>query len=76
MASVLELHSNKLIGYSFHEKCVIETLENACDMCRSSNEFIFTHRLGNTITSQEFQTLLATHSMKPSFSRKGCLHVS
>ena len=76
LASVLDLHSKKVVGYSFSRKMtadiVVEALENAYSAQKPSNELILHTDLGSQYTSQEFQTLLVKRNTKPSFSRKGC----
>lgn len=76
LASVLDLHSKKVIGYSFSRNMttdiVVEALENAYSTQRPSNELILHTDLGSQYTSQEFQNLLAERKIKASFSRKGC----
>ena len=76
LASVLDLHSKKVIGYSFSRKMttdiVVEALENAFSIQRPSKELILHTDLGSQYTNQEFQALLVKRNIKPSFSRKGC----
>lgn len=76
LASVLDLHSKKIIGYSFSRNMttdiVIEALENAYSNQRPSNELILHTDLGSQYTSQEFQKLLSERKIRASFSRKGC----
>ena len=74
LTSVLDLHSKKVIGYSFSRNMttdiVVEALENAYSTQRPSNELILHTDLGLQYTSQEFQNLLAERKIEASFSRK------
>jgi putative transposase len=76
LASVMDLHSKKIIGYSFSRKMttdiVVKALENAYFVQKPSKELILHTDLGSQYTSQEFQDLLARLNIVPSFSKKGC----
>lgn len=76
LASVFDLHSKKVIGYSFSSNMttdiVVEVLENAYSTQGPSNELILYTDLGSYYTSQKFQCLLAELKIRASFSRKGC----
>ncbi|AWC28842.1 IS3 family transposase [Bacillus cytotoxicus] len=76
LASVMDLHSKKIIGYSFSRNMttnlVVKALENAYHTQRPQKGLILHTDLGTQYTSQEFQTLLANYKIKPSFSKKGC----
>ncbi len=74
LASVMDLHSKKIIGYSFSRNMttnlVVKALENAYHTQRPQKGLILHTDLGTQYTSQEFQTLLANYKIKPSFSKK------
>ncbi|MGI2733514.1 IS3-like element ISBce13 family transposase [Bacillus cytotoxicus] len=76
LASVMDLHSKKIIGYSFSRNMttnlVVKALENAYHTQRPQKGLILHTDLGTQYTSQEFQTLLANYKINPSFSKKGC----
>ncbi|QTR72087.1 IS3-like element ISBce13 family transposase [Bacillus cytotoxicus] len=76
LASVMDLHSKKIIGYSFSRNMttnlVVKALENAYHTQRPQKGLILHTDLGTQYTSQEFQTLLANYKIKPSLSKKGC----
>lgn len=76
LASVMDLHSKKIIGYSFSRKMttdiVIKALENAYSTQNPSKELILHTDLGSQYTSKEFQELLAERNIIQSFSKKGC----
>ncbi|MBY0594977.1 IS3 family transposase, partial [Bacillus bingmayongensis] len=76
LASVMDLYSKKIIGYSFSRNMttnlVVKALENAYYTQKPSEGLILHTDLGTQYTSQEFQTLLANYNIKPSFSKKGC----
>lgn len=75
-ASVSDLHSKKVIDYSFSRNMtidiVVDALKNAYSTPRPSNEHIMHTDLGTQYTSKEFQRLLAERKIRASFSRKGC----
>ncbi|WP_459500870.1 IS3 family transposase [Bacillus sp. C1] len=76
LASVMDLYSKKIIGYSFSRNMttnlVVKALENAYYTQKPQKGLILHTDLGTQYTSQEFQTLLANYNIKPSFSKKGC----
>ena len=76
LASVMDLYSKKIIGYSFSRNMtpnlVVKALENAYHTQKPSEGLILHTDLGTQYTSQEFQTILANYKIKPSFSKKGC----
>ncbi|WP_087957865.1 IS3 family transposase [Bacillus bingmayongensis] len=76
LASVMDLYSKKIIGYSFSRNMttnlVVKALENAYYIQEPSEGLILHTDLGTQYTSQEFQSLLANYNIKPSFSKKGC----
>ncbi|MBJ8032015.1 IS3 family transposase [Bacillus cereus group sp. N21] len=76
LASVMDLYSKKIVGYSFSRNMttnlVVKALENAYYTQKPPEGLILHTDLGTQYTSQEFQTLLASYKIKPSFSKKGC----
>lgn len=76
LASVLDLHSKKVVGYSFSRTMttdlVIKALENAYETQAPEEGLILHTDLGSQYTSQEFMTDVQSKGMKQSFSRKGC----
>ncbi|CAI8927386.1 transposase [Bacillus sp. IT-79MI2] len=76
LASVMDLYSKKIVGYSFSRNMttnlVVKALENAYYTQKPPEGLILHTDLGTQYTSQEFQTLLANYKIKPSFSKKGC----
>jgi putative transposase len=76
LASVLDLHTKKVVGYKFSRKMtvdiVLEALDNAVQAQNPSPGLIIHTDLGTQYTSQSFQERLKKYEMIPSFSRKGC----
>jgi len=76
LASVLDLHSKKVIGYSFSRTMttdlVIQALANAYDTQTPERGLIIHTDLGSQYTSEEFTKYVQYKGMKQSFSRKGC----
>ena len=76
LASVLDLHSKKIVGYKFGRKMtvdlVIEALDHAVQAQNPAPGLIIHTDLGTQYTSEAFQEKLKKHEMIPSFSRKGC----
>jgi putative transposase len=76
LASVMDLYSKKIIGYSFSLKMTIDivmkALENAYYTQNPSKELILHTDLESQYTIQEFQDLLAKRNIIQSFSKKGC----
>ncbi|RTQ85938.1 IS3 family transposase [Lysinibacillus telephonicus] len=76
LASVLDLHTKKVVGYKFSRKMtteiVLEALQNAIQDQKPDPSLIVHTDLGTQYTSEAFQKLLKKHEMVPSFSRKGC----
>jgi putative transposase len=76
LASVLDLHSKKVVGYSFSRtmtvELVVQALENACVTQRPQEGLILHTDLGTQYTSQEFARHVETHGFLHSFSKKGC----
>lgn len=76
LASVLDLHSKKIVGYKFGRKMtvelVLEAMENAVQAQNPAPGLIVHTDLGTQYTSEDFQEQLKKYKMIPSFSRKGC----
>lgn len=76
LASVMDLHSRKIVGYSFSKsmdtEIVISALDNAYKSQRPIGPIIFHSDLGTQYTSVEFTRQLKQRNMTPSYSTKGC----
>ena len=75
LASVMDMHTNKIIGYSYSKKMdkelVITALKNACINVKETNGIIFHSDLGTQYTSKEFNDLLKQKGIQHSYSKKG-----
>nr|WP_205001934.1 IS3 family transposase [Scopulibacillus daqui] len=76
LASVMGLHSKKVIGYSFSRTMttdlVIKALDNAYAIQSPKEGLVIHTDLGTQYTSEEFKGYVQSKGMKQSFSRKGC----
>ncbi len=76
LASVLDLHSKKIISYSFSRTMttdlVIKALANAYNTQAPEKGLVIHTDLGSQYTSEEFTKYVQSKNMKQSFSRKGC----
>ena len=76
LASVMDLYSRKIIGYSFSKtidsSVAIAALDNAYRLQQPVGSVIFHSDLGVQYTSTEFINRLKKYRMKSSNSRKGC----
>lgn len=76
LASVLDLHTKKIVGYKFGRKMtvdlVLDALENAVAAQNPAPGLIVHTDLGSQYTSTEALNQLKKYGMIPSFSRKGC----
>lgn len=76
LASVLDLHSKKIVGYSFSRSMtkdlVLQALQCAVLAQKPRPGLIIHTDLGTQYTSEDFATATRTHNMIQSFSRKGC----
>ncbi|MDC2863709.1 IS3 family transposase [Bacillus sp. BP-3] len=76
LASVMDLYSKKIVGYSFSRNMttnlVVKALENAYYTQKPPEGLILHTDLGTQYTSKELQTILANYKINPSFSKKGC----
>ena len=76
LASVMDLHSKKIIGYHFSKQMtvdiVVQALMKAYASQRPQGEVILHTDLGSQYTSKELKDLTSRLNMSQSFSRKGC----
>ena len=78
LASVLDLHYKKIVGYSFGKNMtndlVITALKNACYLQRvdKNSKIIFHSDLGSQYTSNDMKDLCNKFNITQSFSEKGC----
>lgn len=78
MTSVLDLHSKKIVGYSFGKNMtndlVIAALKNAYYLQNigKDNKIIFHSDLGSQYTSNYMKNLCNEFNIIQSFSQKGC----
>lgn len=75
LASVLDLHSKKVIGYSFSRSMTTDlierALENAYVTQKPGDGVIFHSDLGSQYTSDDFAQMIQSFKMTHSFSYKG-----
>lgn len=76
LASVMDLHSRKIIGYSFSKsmdnQIVLAAIDNAYRTQLPDRQVIFHSDLGTQYTSVEFTKRLREYNIRPSYSMKGC----
>ncbi len=78
LASVLDLHSKKIIGYAFGKRMtndlVVKSLKNAyCSQSPDKDkQLIFHSDLGSQYTSNDLKELCKNFNITQSFSNKGC----
>ena len=76
LASVMDLHTRKIVGYSFGKnmttELVIKALENAYISQKPDKDLIFHSDLGSQYTSLEFINYTKNKRIIQSFSKKGC----
>ena len=76
LASVMDLHSKKIIGYHFSKQMttdiIVQALKNAYASQRPKDTVILHTDLGSQYTSQDFKNLTSELNIVQSFSRKGC----
>ena len=76
LASVLDLHSKKIIGYSFSRSMttdlLIHALDNAYESQKPEDGLIIHTDLGSQYTSEEFYKYCSIKRHEASFSQKGC----
>ena len=75
LASVMDLHTKKIVGYSFSRtmttELITKALENAFYVQKPDKNLIFHSDLGTQYTSDEFAKTIKRFKMKHSFSYKG-----
>lgn len=76
LASVLDLHTKKIIGYAFSKtmdtELAIKAVENAYITQKPKNTVILHSDLGSQYTSSKFDDYFNEHNIVHSFSGKGC----
>lgn len=76
LASVLDLHTKKIVGYSFSKsmttELVLQALTNAIDVQQPDEGLILHTDLGSQYTSEDFEKAVKAAKIEHSFSRKGC----
>ena len=76
VASVLDLHSKKIVGYSFSRSMIyellIEALQNAYTAQKPRNGLFLYTDLGSQYASNEFTQHVHNYGIKQTFSQKGC----
>lgn len=76
LASVMDLHTRKIIGYSFSKvmdtDLIAKALKNAYETQNPSGSVIFHSDLGTQYTSEAYAEQLKKYNMTASFSGKGC----
>jgi putative transposase len=76
LASVMDLHTKKIIGYDFSKSmdinCVIKALKNAYNTQKPTHELILHTDLGTQYTSDDFSRVIKELKITHSFSKKGC----
>ena len=76
LASVMDLHTRKIVGYSFGKSMttdlIIRALDNAYTAQRPGEGLIFHSDLGSQYTSLEFSKCMQNKGIIQSFSKKGC----
>ena len=76
LASVMDLHTKKIVGYSFSRSMttdLVETaLKNAYETQRPEKGLILHSDLGSQYTSDAFAERVKSYHMVQSFNRKGC----
>ena len=75
LASVINLYSKKILGYSYGKKIDAElatkAVKNACLNIKNTRGMILHSDLGSQYTSDIFENYLSSKGIKHSFSRKG-----
>jgi len=75
LASVMDLHTKKIVGYSFGRtmttELITKALENAYHIQQPAEGLIFHSDLGTQYTSDEYEKLIKKFKMTHSFSYKG-----
>lgn len=75
LASVMDLHDRKIIGYAYGKnmtaELALEAVKNACLNVKDSTDIILHSDLGSQYTSELFESYLESKGFIHSFSRKG-----
>lgn len=75
LATVMDLHTKKIVGYSFSRSMttdlIIRALENAYYSQNPSGGIVFHSDLGSQYTSDDFAKKIQAYKMTHSFSHKG-----
>lgn len=75
LASVMDLHDRKIIGWSYGKnitaQLALQAVKNAVLNVKDTEGIIIHSDLGSQYTSQLFEDYITEHKMKHSFSRKG-----
>lgn len=76
LASVMDFHSKKIIGWAFGKQMTTElalkAVQNACLNVTDTTGIILHSDLGSQYTSLQFEQYLTSMGIRHSFSRKGC----
>uniref|UniRef100_UPI00403F86C4 IS3 family transposase n=1 Tax=unclassified Aeribacillus TaxID=2640495 RepID=UPI00403F86C4 len=76
LASVMDLHSRKIVGYAFDRhmttELALKAVENAYQAQRPGPGLILHSDLGSQYTSEKFAEYMEKKQFKHSFSKKGC----
>ncbi|MED4550219.1 IS3 family transposase, partial [Bacillus licheniformis] len=76
IASVMDLHSKKIVGYAFSKSMstdlVLKALDNAYVTQYPNDGVVFHSDLGSQYTSEDFTERIKSYGMEHSFSHKGC----
>ena len=75
LASVLDLHSRKIVGYAYGKnmttELAVKAVQNALFNTRPSSRVVLHSDLGTQYTSDEFMSFTTTNNLLQSFSAKG-----
>lgn len=75
LASVMDLHNRKIIGYAYGThmtaELALKAVENAVLNVGNTEGILLHSDLGSQYTSSIFENYIKTHKFKHSFSRKG-----
>ena len=76
LASILDLHTQKIVGYSFSKtmdtSLVLRALNNAMITQKPAEGLIVHTDRGSQYTSKEYQKIIESNKFKLSYSAKGC----
>lgn len=78
LASVMDLHTRKIVGHSFGKSMdtdlIIRALDNAYKVQRPNKGLVFHSDLGSQYTILEFSKYAKNKGIIQSFSKKGCAY--